>query len=144
MLITLILFIQRIIESLFDVCGSPKTCCFATWCPECVFGYNAANVTDGSCCGYCCAYLILMPCGLCGIVHMPIRTKLREKYNLQEEPSDCLASYLFSFCAICQEAREIESQDQSSNTRIKTTQPFNSSVSNADSELTGESEASQT
>lgn len=136
--------LQFIIESLFNICGSPKTCCFAACCPECVFGQNAANVNDGSCLGYCCIYMILLPIGLCGLVHKPIRVKIREKYNLQEEPSDCLAAYLLSPCAICQEAREIESRGQSSNTRVKTMQPLNSTISNADSEVTGESEASET
>ena len=143
MFIALILFVQILVESLFDICGSPKTCCFAVCCPACAFSYNATNVTTGSCLRYCCSYMILSLCCLCGIVHKPIRTKIREKYNLQEEPSDYLASYLFSSCAICQEAREIESRGQSANHRIKTTQPLNSTISNADSEVTEENEASQ-
>jgi Cys-rich protein (TIGR01571 family) len=45
----------------------------------------------------CCGYLLLIS----------IRTKLREKYGLQEETSDVVAACLFSPFAVCQETREI-------------------------------------
>ncbi len=80
---------------MFDRWTSPKICCKGFCCPECLFGENAAKMTDVS----CGTYLLLTPMVSCGLIHMPIRTKLRENYGSQEEPSDVVA--------VCQEAREI-------------------------------------
>ncbi|UJR29170.1 hypothetical protein I4U23_010384 [Adineta vaga] len=130
--------------SFFGVCASPKTCCAVTFCTSCMFGYNAADVTNNSCWGYCCGYFLLMPCYLCGVVHMPIRAKIREKYNLQEEPNDCIAACLLSPCGICQESNELKSHEKSSGIKVQTMQPLNSTISHAESEMTGASDVSQT
>ena len=52
---------------------------------------------------------------LCWVPQYFERQKLREKYKLKPNPScgDCLTTGLCSACAVCQEAREIESRGNS-------------------------------
>jgi hypothetical protein len=66
---------------------------------------------------------------------MPMRAKMREKYGLQEQPSDCLAACLLSPCAVCQEAREIISREKSPGNKVRKNQPVKSITSAVDSEL---------
>jgi len=122
-------------ESLWNICASPKICLKGFCCPECLFGQNAARISNVSCCAYCCGYLLLSPFYLCGLIHMPIRAKIRKKYGLQEEPSDCVAACLLSPCAVCQETREINSRDRLPSEKTRTNQPTKDLASPVDSEL---------
>jgi Cys-rich protein (TIGR01571 family) len=129
-----LIFLSNIyIESLFDICASPKICCKGFCCTSCLFGDNAAKITNGSYCLYCCGYLWLSPIYACGLLHMGIRAKMREKYGLQEEPSDCITGCLLSPCAACQEAREIISRERTPN-KVRTNEPTKDAITTADSE----------
>ena len=101
----------------------------------CLFGTNAAKIDNVSCYGYCCVYFLLSPLYLCGIIHMSVRGKMRAKYGLQEEPSDCVAACLLSPLAVCQEARELISREKISNGKVRTNQPVNDIATTADSEV---------
>jgi len=114
---------------LFDICASPKICCKGFGCPECLFGENAAEIADVS----CCAYLLLTP----------ICAKLREKYGLQEEPSDVIGACLFSSFAVCYEACEIISREKLPNEKVRRNQPINNIIPTADSEVASSNDASQ-
>ncbi len=118
-----------------DICASPKICLKGFFCPECVFGQNATRISNVSCCIYCCRYLLLTPFLSCGLIHKPIRTKIREKYGLQEQPSDCVAACLLSPCAVCQEAREMNSRDRLPSEKTRINQPIKGLASPVDSEV---------
>jgi len=61
----------------------------------------------------CCAYLCLAECYLCWLPHYFKRQALREKYGLREDPEcgDCLTTACCGPCALCQEARELQSRE---------------------------------
>ena len=53
------------------------------------------------------AFCIAMPC----IVSCSYRSKLRAKYGLIEDPApDWLTHWLFEWCALCQEYRELNNR----------------------------------
>ena len=58
----------------------------------------------------CCVYALTANVYLCWIPHFITRKKLREKYNLKEDPScgDCPTTFFCGPCALCQEAREMK------------------------------------
>ncbi|CAF3442855.1 unnamed protein product [Rotaria socialis] len=106
----------------FDDCG---TCCYGYWCAPCLFGSNAEKID---------AHFYL-----CWVPHYFERQNLREKYNLEANPScgDCLTTSFCGPCALCQEAREMKSRenqqgvvskanvDQSSSSQpVKSPRPF--------------------
>lgn len=66
---------------------------------------------------------------------MPLRAKMREKYGLQEVPSDCVAACLLSPLAVCQETREILSRERSPSQRVRTDQPKKDLPSPIESEV---------
>ena len=83
--------------------------CFYGWCcPPCLYGENAQKIDGSGCCGACCVYSCLAGCDLCWIVHMGKRQALRQRYGLDEDCNDCLATAFCPACAICQEARELK------------------------------------
>ena len=51
-----------------------------------------------------------MGCSLCCVVHAGKRQNLRTRYGLQEDCNDWLATCLCAPCAVCQEARELQSR----------------------------------
>ncbi|CAF0867339.1 unnamed protein product [Rotaria sp. Silwood1] len=110
-------------ESLFNVCSSSSICCKGIFCTPCLFGTNAVKISNASCCVYCCAYSILISCLSCGLVHMRMRAKMREKYGLEEKPSDFLAACILSPLAVCQETREIISREKNPTEKVRTSQP---------------------
>ncbi len=65
-----------------------------------------------------------------------MRAKMREKYGLQEVPSDCVAGCLLSPCAVCQEAREIISRERLPSNKVRTDQPKKNVASPVESEVT--------
>lgn len=66
---------------------------------------------------------------------MPLRARMREKYNLPEEPSDFVAGCLLSPLGVCQEAREIISRERTFSTRARTNQPTKDIASSVDDEV---------
>jgi Cys-rich protein (TIGR01571 family) len=97
------------IEKLFGCFKDCNTCCYGYWCTPCLFGSNAEKIDDSNCVVMCCVYSLLAQFGLCFIPHMMKRKKLREKYNLKEDPcADCPTTFFCSPCGLCQEAREIK------------------------------------
>ena len=52
--------------------------------------------------------------GLCCLTHMGKRKTLRDRFGLQEDCNDCVATTFCSVCAICQEARELKFRSVSS------------------------------
>ncbi|CAF3229434.1 unnamed protein product [Rotaria socialis] len=120
----------------FDDCG---TCCYGYWCAPCLFGSNAEKIDGKNCCLMCCLYGVLAHFYLCWVPHYFERQNLREKYNLEANPScgDCLTTSFCGPCALCQEAREMKSRenqqgvvskanvDQSSSSQpVKSPRPF--------------------
>ena len=82
-----------------------------------------------------------MPILSCGLLHMSFRAKVREKYGLQEEPTDFIAGCLLSPIAVCQEAREIDSRDKSPGTKVQRAEPKRSNASNVESEVSSVAES---
>jgi len=74
---------------------------------------------------------------------MPIRAKMREKYGLQEEPSDVVAACLLSPLGVCQEAREIISREKMPSKKVQTKQPLKSITTNDASEVASSANSSQ-
>mmetsp|Transcript_4019 Transcript_4019/g.12566 ORF Transcript_4019/g.12566 Transcript_4019/m.12566 type:complete len:165 (+) Transcript_4019:190-684(+) len=120
---------------LFDICGEPGgvgVCCYTLWCTSCAYGNNADMMQPGEapCAGNCfgaaaahfllgsavsqiiaAATTIYLPLNFSFLVHMKLRAGIRKKYNLAALPChDCLVVFFCSPCAICQEYREICSQ----------------------------------
>ncbi len=124
---------------MFDICASPKICCKGFGCSECLFGENAAQITDVS----CCAYLLLRPILACGLIHMTIRAKIGGRYCLEEEPSDVVAARLLSPFAVCQEACEIISREKLPSEKVRRNQPINNIIPTADSEVASSNDAPQ-
>jgi len=83
----------------------------------------------------CCGHLLLIPILACGLIHMPIRAKIREKYGLQEETSDIVAACLFSPFAVRQEAREIICREKLPSEKVRRNQPINNIIPTTDSEV---------
>mmetsp|Transcript_4639 Transcript_4639/g.4782 ORF Transcript_4639/g.4782 Transcript_4639/m.4782 type:complete len:140 (+) Transcript_4639:106-525(+) len=93
-------------------------CCDAgcgIWCvtanfPCMTLGNNSEKIEKGSCCFAGCVWLLMgsIWCHCC--VHMPLRKKIRERYNIPEggECEDCCVTYFCFYCAICQEARQLQ------------------------------------
>ncbi|UJR13724.1 hypothetical protein I4U23_000735 [Adineta vaga] len=100
-------------ESLFGCFDDWKICCYGYWCLPCLFGTNAEKIKGDNCVGMCCAYSLLASCALSWLPHCYVRQAFREKYNLVEDPScgDCLTTFCCGPCAICQEARELQSRE---------------------------------
>ena len=104
-----------ILESLFGCFSDMNTCCYGFWCLPCLFGDNAEKIDGSNCIGMCLAYWCLLGCDLCWIPHLMKRKKLREKFNFKQETAkDCLVTAFCAGCAVCQEARELESRGNSS------------------------------
>ncbi|CAF4044506.1 unnamed protein product [Rotaria sp. Silwood1] len=82
--------------------------CLLGWCCSCyLFGQNAEQIDRSNKIGMCVGYCCLSGCYLCCLLHKPRRQALRYTYNLEESPSDLLATCCCSACANCQEAREM-------------------------------------
>ena len=90
------------------------TCLYGLCCPCCLFGRNANAIDGSNCFTMACSYCCLDLCLLCFLVHKTKREKLRNEYDLIEEPNDCLATWIFSYCALCQESRELSAHGESS------------------------------
>ena len=67
---------------------------------------------------------------------MGVRAKIRQKYGLQEQPSDFIAACILSPLAVCQESREIISREKKPSEQIRTSQPLNDITATGDSEVT--------
>ncbi|CAF4124369.1 unnamed protein product [Rotaria sordida] len=89
----------------FDDCG---VCLYGYCCAPCLFGENAEKIDGSNCCGSCCLWYLLAQCSLCCLIHMGKRQALRNRYGLDEDCNDCLATTFCAPCAICQEARELK------------------------------------
>ncbi len=73
-----------------------------------MYGENAEKIDGSGCCGQCCLWCILAHCSLCCLLSMGKRTTLRNRYGLQSDCDDCIATTFCASCAICQEARELK------------------------------------
>jgi Cys-rich protein (TIGR01571 family) len=90
---------------LCDCCQSPCICISGILCPCCLFGRNAKGITDEGCISNCLCYLLCCP----PLQHSGLRRKIRNKWNLPEDPcNDCCVALFCGPCGMCQEAREIE------------------------------------
>jgi len=94
-------------SGLFDCFSDCGTCCVTFVAPCIQYGLNAEQLDGSSCAGHCCAYYILEQLGCCCLIHMQRRQALRQRYNLEEDCNDCLATTFCAPCAICQESREM-------------------------------------
>jgi Cys-rich protein (TIGR01571 family) len=99
-------------QPLLNPLQDPVRCLLGYFCGVCMFGFNAAAVEGDDNWIMPCLFFYLSSCFcLQWYVGQPIRSKIRQKYGLEEAPySDCI-SYTGLCCfAICQEAAEIEYQ----------------------------------
>lgn len=107
----------------FDECG---VCCCAVWCPCVVFGKNKQRLNhlqsrgtplagggesgDGDCAIYGC--LLIPNCAW--ILQTGNRADVRAHYSISGgTPEDCLSSTFCRPCALTQESREIELEENS-------------------------------
>ncbi|CAF3618723.1 unnamed protein product [Rotaria socialis] len=95
---------------LFSCTDDSRTCCSA-----CLFADNVEKIDASNWWGMCCVYCCLGNVYLCWIPQYFKREKFRQKYHLGEDPScgDLPATLFCGPCAICQEARELESRGNS-------------------------------
>lgn len=92
-------------------CGN---CCLTCCCPCITFG-RIAEITDSgsTSCGVSGAlYAVLAYFTGCACCYSCLyRTKLRNKFNLKENPcGDCLVHWFCETCALCQEYRELKNR----------------------------------
>ncbi|CAF3818630.1 unnamed protein product [Rotaria sp. Silwood1] len=95
-------------SGLFDCCDDCGICLYGWCCTSCLFGENAEKIDGSSCAGTCCLWYLLTQCNLCCLIHMGMRKALRDRFDLEEDCNDCLATTFCASCAICQEARELK------------------------------------
>ena len=96
-------------SGLCDCFTDGEICCLSFFCPCVQYGLNV-SVLGESCTVCCVMYGVLMHFYCCCIVHAPMRSKLRARYNLQgDDGRDVLAS-LTGCMSIAQEAREIKAR----------------------------------
>jgi Cys-rich protein (TIGR01571 family) len=104
-------------QPLLNPFQDPVRCLLGYCCGVCMFGFNAAAVEgDDNWIMPCLFFYLSSIFCLQWYVGQPVRSKIRQKYGLEEAPySDCI-SYTGLCCfAICQESAEIEYQKQSGN-----------------------------
>ncbi|CAF1395598.1 unnamed protein product [Rotaria sp. Silwood1] len=95
-------------SGLFDCFNDCGICLYGYCCTPCLFGENAERIDGSSCCGSCCLWYLLSGFSLCCLIHMSKRRALRNRFSLEEDCNDCLATTFCAPCAICQEARELK------------------------------------
>ncbi|KAJ7565909.1 hypothetical protein O6H91_02G080400 [Diphasiastrum complanatum] len=100
-------------SNIHSCCEDGFTCCLTTCCPCITFGQIAQSVDeDESSCLvngliYVAGCMLMVPC----FCSWGYRKKLRQKYNLPEEPySDFWTHFCFEPCALCQEYRELKNR----------------------------------
>jgi len=104
-------------------CG---TCCWSVWCPCVVYSNNRQRLHSlqhqgtpvprgGESLGaYCCIYFVLGCCGLNWVLQMQTRADVRLRYNIRGSTiGDCCTSCCCAPCALTQERREIECEENS-------------------------------
>jgi len=107
----------------FSRCG---LCCLSTWCPCIVYNKNKQRVhslqVQGTPLpgggetfdGYCIIYGWLAVLGYGWIMQIRPREEIRQRYGIRGGPfTDCLASQCCNPCALTQERREIELEENS-------------------------------
>ncbi|GIL81802.1 hypothetical protein Vretimale_1405 [Volvox reticuliferus] len=94
--------------------GGAATCLYAWCCPCCAYGSEVEKlgagevVCGGNCYGACLCYYLTSLIGVCCILHMGTRSRIREKYGIAGSScNDCLLTMCCPLCAICQETREV-------------------------------------
>jgi len=107
--------------------GDFGTCCVACWCPCIIYGQNKTRVKHlrekgyphpegGESCGSDCMVLGLITCftGLGWILQIPLRNDVRERYRIRGSGGgDCCTIFWCNPCALTQESREIELEEES-------------------------------
>jgi Cys-rich protein (TIGR01571 family) len=99
---------QIFLGGLFDCFDDCDVCCYGWCCTPCLYGENAEKIDGSSCYGSCFIWWLLYEWDLCCLVHMGKREALRNRFGLQEDCNDCVATTFCASCAICQEARELK------------------------------------
>ncbi|XP_024390985.1 protein PLANT CADMIUM RESISTANCE 7 [Physcomitrium patens] len=97
-------------SGIFACCQDIGSCFRTLFCPAATFGTlaNAIDNTPGSK-DSCCTYLAMQFCLSSATLSSKYRGRIREKYNLLEEPlSDYATHCLLGPCALCQEYRELK------------------------------------
>jgi len=124
----------------FCGCFDDLSSCILSFCVPCVqFGFNAAKIDGSGCFGACCMYACCMMCGgyQCAIGGAK-RTSMRNQYMLEESCCcDCCVHWCCCFCALSQEARELEIRgpppDRSKMPEINISQTTNNTNTNSPS-----------
>ncbi|KAH9993552.1 PLAC8 family-domain-containing protein [Russula vinacea] len=109
---------------LFDCFSTCGLCCASVWCPCIVYSKNKQRmhslqaqgtrlVGDGDTCdSNCLIYCVLGNCSW--VLQIPAREEIRERYGIRGSTlSDCFASWCCRPCALTQERREIELEENS-------------------------------
>lgn len=93
----------------FDICADATTCAMGYWLTPCLHGDNISRLEGKNGPGPCLLYAVANFCCLQTFVARPVRRKIRETFDLPEQPcSDTCIHCWCSPCATCQEAREIK------------------------------------
>ncbi|XP_030529204.1 protein PLANT CADMIUM RESISTANCE 2-like [Rhodamnia argentea] len=99
-------------SGLFHCFEDLPTCCLSFWCPCVTFGRIAEIVDNGtvSCAVHGALYALINMLTGCGCCYSCLyRTKMRQQYQLREDPcADCLVHFCCECCALTQEYRELE------------------------------------
>ncbi|KAH9965161.1 PLAC8 family-domain-containing protein [Russula compacta] len=109
---------------LFDCFSACGVCCLSAWCPCVVFSKNKQRLQslqqhgtplpgDGDTFdGYCCIYGLLGGNGW--ILQIQHRAEVRQRYGIRGGAgSDCFSAMCCRACALTQERREIELEEDS-------------------------------
>lgn len=111
---------------LLDCChdGRVGQCCYVAWCTPCAFADNVARLPakgtvwcGGNWCGSCWLFGLMASLSVPYVQQMQTRKWIEDKYGMDQSPScaccspcckRCCIVCLCGYCAICQEARELD------------------------------------
>ncbi|PYH75405.1 PLAC8-domain-containing protein [Aspergillus uvarum CBS 121591] len=103
----------------WDCCSPFKTCCFAFWCPCCLYGRTASRLNNPTLKEHtffnqdCCLYYLASCCGLSFIPLMMKRARLRANFELEGSScGDCFKSCCCSICTLMQMEKEVKSRSE--------------------------------
>eukprot|EP00271_Cylindrocystis_brebissonii_P012841 TRINITY_DN32352_c0_g1_i1.p1 TRINITY_DN32352_c0_g1~~TRINITY_DN32352_c0_g1_i1.p1 ORF type:complete len:204 (+),score=13.16 TRINITY_DN32352_c0_g1_i1:415-1026(+) len=96
---------------LYGCLESPDIACCTLLCLCVQAGRNIELISDGTTDAITASWYSCLALPLCGLYGRSFRTRLRLKYQLPQEPCGDWPTHFFCHCcAVCQEARELDSR----------------------------------
>ncbi|OWM90310.1 hypothetical protein CDL15_Pgr014612 [Punica granatum] len=100
---------------LCDCFDDPSNCCITFFCPCVTFGQTAEVIDKGNTSCFCAGTICVLLWYFFGVFccyTCTYRTKLRGLYSLPGDMcDDCCTHCLCTYCALCQEYRELKNRD---------------------------------